>query len=371
VTKRLWQRLPTTDRTTIIHAVTTTSDEPGRQFWRSFLLAVEAEPRTATEIRGASGLFHPVIAVGVDDMRRRIVLISGASDARAAAFAQHDVQAANPTYRVAVARPIAVNLSRVAAAVASFIGTNILATNELEKFASLPKEGMSAQDLDSRAKALAEGLQSGLRGVIEHSAVRFTVILQEVLKQLSHLTEVSSTGMDAAPNTEASLHLGSLISLDPIRGDLQVGNCPVPLYDFNHADAEALHRGHDIDSVRDVLRRRQLLQYFFPSPDHLVLGFAERAHTDSAFAEVLEQAPAAGHPLGVPELLPAGTDIRNVIAELQDRRFLVEGEIGYELSEHGRIVRAAVQFKPREGFLAKLSRILSLKIDVNLSNLFK
>jgi hypothetical protein len=44
------------------------------------LRAAETTPVEASEIRGASGLAHPVIAVGTDDIRRRLIVISGEAD---------------------------------------------------------------------------------------------------------------------------------------------------------------------------------------------------------------------------------------------------------------------------------------------------
>lgn len=344
----------------------------GSQFWRSFLLAVEAEPRQATEVRGSSGLFHPAIAVGVDDTRRRIVLVSADADARAAAFAQHDVQAANPTYRVMVARPVAVNLSTVAAAVTSLLGTTSLGAPEFERFSALlPRDTASAKTIDPMLIPLAQGLEVGLRGFFHQSAVGIFPILHEALKQLSNVhVELPDTPSDSR-TFDSVFHLDALAATDPMVLDRRVGNCPVPLYELDESAAAVLHSGRDIDHVRDVLRRMQLFQYFYPAPDHLVLGVADRGGSTPAVDEALAQAPVVGHPLGAFELLPPGTRIQDIVAALQDRKYLVEGELGLELSEQGQTARASVKFKPREGFLAKLSRILSIKIDANLTDLFK
>jgi len=80
--------------------------EQKQQFWGSFLRATESTPNDVSEVRGASGITHPVAAVGVDDARRRIVVISREAHAKAAALAQVDIQAANPDYRVVLARPV-------------------------------------------------------------------------------------------------------------------------------------------------------------------------------------------------------------------------------------------------------------------------
>ena len=53
------------------------ADQSKQHFWRSFLRAIETDPREAREIRGASGFVHPALAVGVDEKRGRTVIVSG------------------------------------------------------------------------------------------------------------------------------------------------------------------------------------------------------------------------------------------------------------------------------------------------------
>ena len=42
-----------------------------------------------------------------------------------------------------------------------------------------------------------------------------------------------------------------------------------------------------------------------------------------------------------------------------------------EISPTGSAVRSEVKFRPREGVIEKLSRIVSLKVDFNLKDIFK
>jgi len=78
-----------------------------RAFWDKFLTAVGTEPRSVPSIIGVSGLDHSVLALGVDDARRRLITISGYHDARASAMMQMYIQGTMPGVHVVVARPIA------------------------------------------------------------------------------------------------------------------------------------------------------------------------------------------------------------------------------------------------------------------------
>src|SRR5688572_7077149 len=101
------------------------------RFWDNVLKAVDASPRPATSIRGASGINHPVIALGVDEDRRRLILISGEHDARTAAMAQTDVQSVLPNMQVLIARPIAVDLSGLARTVIRMLGRSSFSPDEI------------------------------------------------------------------------------------------------------------------------------------------------------------------------------------------------------------------------------------------------
>lgn len=76
-------------------------------FWNNFIRAVEAEPQAASLIAGASGLKHPVTALGLDRSRQRLVIISGAGDAREASFIQSDLQTVFKAIQVIVVRSLA------------------------------------------------------------------------------------------------------------------------------------------------------------------------------------------------------------------------------------------------------------------------
>jgi len=92
------------------------------RFWRNVLRAAEAEPKDATVIKGASGIEHSIVAVGLDESRRRLLVVSGEHDAHSAAMAQIDIQSALNNFQVLVARPIAVDLSVLAKGMVEMTG---------------------------------------------------------------------------------------------------------------------------------------------------------------------------------------------------------------------------------------------------------
>ncbi len=51
-------------------------------------------------------------------------------------------------------------------------------------------------------------------------------------------------------------------------------------------------------------------------------------------------------------------------------RFGGRGRIRDELTEAGRVVRSTVKYRPREGIFSKIARIVSVKVDLSLKDLF-
>src|SRR5689334_7994058 len=105
---------------------------PSEKIWHPVLRAVDTDPRDVAGIRGASGLEHPVAAVGVDDEKRRIVVITAEPDARSAAMAQADIQSALQSVKVVVARPVAVNLADLAQDVRTSLGEDQLSLDQFQ-----------------------------------------------------------------------------------------------------------------------------------------------------------------------------------------------------------------------------------------------
>ena len=75
-----------------------------------------------------------------------------------------------------------------------------------------------------------------------------------------------------------------------------------------------------------------------------------------------------GHPLGDPELVQESLSLQDTIAALQERKLIVEGEVGLEVTNAGRTLRSAIRFRPRESLLSKL--LARISISIGLKDLF-
>jgi hypothetical protein len=350
-------------------------------FWKNIIRAVEAEPRETTSVRGASGIQHPTIAAGVDEARRRLLIISGNLNAYSASLAQSDIQANIPSLQVIMARPIAVNVPGLANTVSGLLGRSSMKLDELTKYGPQLSEYLSAlTKYLPNQKEEAFKLFRPIMEIInsfEAAPLNVTSQILEIMQQLGKIRVETIDEISQASSTENPvstkklvLHLERLMSTDPTEDDRQLGICAVPLYGFSPSEVEIIQRGADIEAIKDLLRRHNLLQYFFPAPDQLALGLVDRGATKIGhLLDHLTQAPSLGHPFGPSEITPPAIPVTKVIDALQERKLLVEGEIGLEITQEGHSIRTAVRFKPREGLLSKLINRFSFNID--LKDLFR
>ncbi|MFQ5923542.1 MAG: hypothetical protein ACE5M4_11935 [Anaerolineales bacterium] len=354
------------------------SPEERALFWNSFIRAAEAEPTEPRSLIGASGLHHPVVALGVDDSKKRLIVVSSDPDGRSAALAQSDIQASLQDYQVVSARPIAINLSKVAGGLVDLLGKAEIGQSDLHRISELQNQSeVQKQLMERRMKKLLEvGFLPALQA-LSYASLNAAAAWQDVIMQLSHL-ELVPAGEDDVIQQQPedgstpipTIRFGSLKALDPAELDRQMGICSVPLYEFREDEVELFHSGVDIDAAREILRHHNVLQYFFPPPDHVALGLIETGPlTPDALIEQVSRSPEIGHPLGPPELVSTAIGLHDLVDALGERGLSVEGEVGIELTDDGTRTRASVRFSPREGFLSKLSKIVSVKIDISLRDL--
>ena len=120
-----------------------------------------------------------------------------------------------------------------------------------------------------------------------------------------------------------------------------------------------------------MLKRHDIIQYFFPAADQLALGLVDQnKFSVGDVVQHLEKTPEIGHPFGGLELVDPLTKLKDIDELLQDKGLVVDGELGIEITPDGTSVRSIVKFTPREGLLARLSQVFSMKINFNLKDLF-
>lgn len=182
--------------------------------------------------------------------------------------------------------------------------------------------------------------------------------VQQLLEQLAAVKWGDDRG-------RPSLDLTQLFGKDPGIGDQIYGTCAFPVHSLSPGDLETIDLGSDRDEIRAILRRHDVLQYFYPPADHLALGLVDRGVSSSDDVTAgLADAPQAGLELAIPELVPADTSLAEIIDVLADAKLVSEGELELTTTPDGQSVRATVRFKPREGAVSKIANRLNVSIDL-------
>ncbi len=337
-------------------------------FWQNIIRATESEPRLVRSIRGLSGFDHSVTAFGIDEKRRRLVIISDEIDARTAALVQLDIQSAAPRFKVVMARPLAIDLSQWAKAISEFYGKTKIGYQEFKRLHENVDEFKKLNEIKTGK------LFSFAPTPFSIDTINFYIaFLKDAIQQFS-LVDIpkTETTVKDEESIKGTYDFSKLIALDPAEADRRMGICAIPLYEINKEDMEVLKSKPDVEHAREVLSIHGILQYFFPPADQLTLDLVDGNEVPgNVLLNQLKQTPNEGHPFGSNEIIDMSSKFENVIAALQERKLLVEGNIGFELTKDAEALRAEVKFKPREGLISKLSRIFSVKVNLNLKDLIK
>ena len=301
-----------------------------------------------------------LLAAGVADEKQRIVLVSADTDARSAALAQADIQAALGRVRVLMARAVLLDLGRVAEVVTGATGLSYVSGELVSDF---PEDEQRRQELvQPYIEQLRPVIEQWIRNAQGVKGFNFGYGLAQAIEQLKSLRLVTEGDDEGPPR----LDLSGLLNQRAIRDDQEVGICPIPLHDFSGDEMEIVNSGRDAAAISEILRERQVLQYFYPAADQLALGLIDR-ETVSA-SELLDQlcaVPELGHPFGPNELTGVTpVELVELVQHLQELKLAAEGELGIELTPEGQSIRASVKFKPRDGLVARV--LNHLNINVNL-----
>jgi hypothetical protein len=303
--------------------------------WEGVLRSLGTTPHAARSLQGITGYSHAFAGIGVDPTRRRLILIAAESDPRILAMAQADIQAVDSSYHVIAVRPVVIDSDAVWREPAD--PTQWLLW---ERLAPLVTSGTADADLLSGDALLGS-------------------LMRPLFEKLSKIDSGSIT--PDSPDVP--------VQQDPFERDRRLGICPIPLYQLTESELETILSGMDVEAIRHVLRRLDVLQYFFPPPDQLALGLVDTlAGKHRSILDVLSEAPKIGHPFGETELVRSDTSVADLLDTLSAQNLVVDGEYSFELTPTGQSIRAVMRFKPRESFLAKLLNRVS--VSLNLKDLF-
>jgi hypothetical protein len=168
---------------------------------------------------------------------------------------------------------------------------------------------------------------------------------------------------------QVMLARGVVGGADASEQDRRMGLCAVPFDDFTPAELGLIQDGEDVEEVKAVLRRQNVLQYFFPPPDQLALGLIERTQINSIpqLIDLLVKTPDLGHPFASTEIMPPRQSFMEIIEELQARQLVLRSAGGFAITDEGRALRDGVRERPREGLISKILNRLSANLNFKSS----
>lgn len=337
--------------------------------WEAFCTALGTEYRDAQEIVGASGISHPMQAIGVDDKGKRVVLISGEYNPRIAALMRVDVQATMPGVRVLVARPLALDLAHASRKM-FFTDEGTLDIYKIMQLGTLSDVG------DGADKFMKETYGRPAVALLDSMSRSRLPLGSHVLNLVEQLTSMRWDRVKPPESKGDWLQtavdmLTQFSSMDNLAADRAQGICPVPTYELTDADWDLFHDKRHIEEIQARLKDLNIYQYFHPPADSLALGLIDNGlATETQIAQAMELAQAQGHNLSKNALISDVALLPDIMEQLKAGGYAVEGEFTMELTEEGKAVRQTVKIRPSEGLLQKLSRLMSVKVDLNLRDLF-
>jgi len=319
-------------------------------FWRPLLSALETRPMGQQKIRGASGIDHQVVDVGVDEIRNRVILITDTPEPKASAFIQSDVQQLYPQKKVIVARTLLLpNVARHLKTTIESTGLKFLDLRAIKAAGERKTDDLS-EALKAKFAPLLEAV-FGDKRLHNHSAGAY---LMQLISQLGALNWSGILSEDVKDR----LLLEPLVkALDEVTDiDAQLGLCPLPIHALGADEVENVKTAAGLLQARELLERHGIWEYFFPKSDELVLGLVDRGFVDGAqLKTALTVASERGHLIDEKETIP---DLPATLAKLKEQGLTVEGEHSVTTTVAGRETRTLVKFKPKESLLTKIQNLV-------------
>ena len=335
-------------------------------FWKSFLLGIGCEQKEVKEIQGASGIYHPISCLGVDELKKRIIIVQEEQDARILAMVQADLQAKIKNYQVLMVRPVPINLATAVTTIGALFGSTKLSSKDI---ANLSNKNDETQNLIKENKGKMEQIIYSLNPqieIIQKAKLNIVPIVKEAIQQLSQVKFIKNLQID----DQFSFDFSEILTFNPVIYDVALGICPIPLYNFSVDEATIVSENKDIEHIKWILKNHGIYQFFYPPADSLALGFIENNHyKNQSLISILNKVPTFGHPFGDNELIDS-KEIAQIVDDLKEMNYVAEGEINIEITEKGIETRKKVKFMPRESIFKRISNILSIKIDLNIKDLF-
>lgn len=343
-------------------------EEEKPPIWEAFCTALGTEHRDAKEIAGASGILHPVQAIGVDDKGKRIVVVSGEYNPRIAALMRIDIQATMPGVRVLVARPLALDIAHAARKM-FFTEEGTLDVSKVVLLASAPDLGDGAEEF---VKTHYGPAATALLDSMTRSKLPFGSHVLNLVEQLTSMKwDKVNPPQDKSGWMQTAVDMLTQFSMmDNLAADRAQGICPIPTYELTDSDWDLFHGNKHLDEIQTRLKELNIYQYFYPPADSLALGLIDNGlATNSEIAEGIALAQSQGHAVSKNSLISDVTQLSDIMEQLKAGGYAMEGEFTTELTEEGKAIRQTVKIRPSEGLLQKISRLMSLKVDLNLKDL--
>lgn len=335
-----------------------------KTFWDGFLKSLGFEPKKIKALQGASGIKHKILALGVDEEKKRIVIVQDEQDARVLSMAQVDIQATLKEYNVLMIRPVAINLSMAFGSIALLLGTSKLTQFEVEALSKKGETEAIVEENKSKLENIINSFSPQIE-IIQRTKPNLVSVFKELVQQLSHVKFIG----DLEKQVPYTLDFNELLNFNPIIYDTSLGICPIPLYDFSMDEAESLIKAADKDFNIATLKKHSIHQYFYPPSDSLALGLVENEDYNSKdLIKQIRKVPDIGHPFGKNELVDV-KNIKDMVHALKENGLVAEGEISLTITEEGKEKRMQVKFSPRESIFKRLSNIFSVKVDMSLKDI--
>lgn len=330
--------------------------------WGPFCAALGAEHRDAKEIVGASGLVHPVEAIGIDEVGKRLIVVSAESNPRVAAMLRGDVQATMPDLRVLVARPTAIDIAHVVRSV-FFSDAGVIDLEKLMTFGKMFKQQETANE--ELVVMLGDPIHHMLE-TVKRSPMLTKFHIFNVLEQLYEISwDFESILQDGGALQSLNNTLTQFSRLDTLAGDREQGICPIPTYEFTEEDWMLFASNGDREEIQSRLKDLEIFQYFFPPADSLALGLVDRGIVRSeGLQSGFDLAQAQGHEISENSLISDVHRLPDIVDELKSRGYLADGEFSMEVAGDGKTIRQNIRFRPSEGLISKIARLISVKVNI-------